>query len=73
VSKEEVNGLRRKYEAVKKELGENESFKQMEAMEARLRKHSQAIFTLNEYVETKGRETDYESLKVFFFFLKHCF
>jgi intraflagellar transport protein 74 len=63
VSKEQVTALRRKYEEIKKELGDNETFKQMEAMEGRLRKYAQTIFTLSEYVETKGRETDYESIK----------
>mmetsp|Transcript_7231 Transcript_7231/g.16552 ORF Transcript_7231/g.16552 Transcript_7231/m.16552 type:complete len:611 (+) Transcript_7231:180-2012(+) len=62
-SKEQVASLRRRYEEVKAELNGNETYKQMEMMEGRLRKYAQTIFTLNEYVETKGRETDYLGLK----------
>jgi len=63
VSKEQVAGLRRRYEEVKSELNGNETYKKMEMMEGRLRKYAQTIFTLNEYVETKGRETGYLGLK----------
>jgi len=37
-SRQEVGGLRRRYEDVKAELSENETYRVMEANEARLRK-----------------------------------
>ena len=63
MSKDQVSGLRRSYEEVKSELAGNETYQRMEQAEGRLRKYAQQIFVLQEYVETKGRETDYEGLK----------
>jgi len=62
-SREQVAGLRRRYEEVRRELGENETHKSLEVLEGRLRKYAQTLFVLSEFVETKGRETEYESLK----------
>jgi intraflagellar transport protein 74 len=62
-SREQVSGLRRRYEEVRRELADNETYKALEGQEGRLRKYAQTIFLLNEFVETKGRETEYESLK----------
>lgn len=64
VSREQVTGLRRRYENVKAELSGNETYQQMEMQEGRLRKYAQAIFNLQEFIETKGRSTDFESIKV---------
>merc|ERR1712070_487664 len=52
--KQQVAQLTSKYEGMKKEL---------QALEMKLRTYAQTIFALQEYVETKGRETDFESIK----------
>jgi len=62
-TKEQVTGLRRKYESAKKRLEEHDTYKQLSALEQKLKTYAQNIFTLQEFVETKGRESDYVSLK----------
>jgi intraflagellar transport protein 74 len=63
ISKEQVAAIRRRYDDLKADLSNNETYKQMETNEGRLRKYAQTIFNLNEFVESKGRETDFEALK----------
>ena len=41
----------------------NETSKNLTSLELKLRHYEQNIFVMKEYVETKGRETDFESLK----------
>lgn len=62
-SREMVASMRREYETVKKELEDNETYKDLEDMENRMRKYAQTIFQLEEYIAAKSRETDYTSLK----------
>jgi len=62
-SKEQVKGLSASYESAKKQLEASETHTRLESLEKKLRTYAQNIFTLQEYVETKGRETDFESLK----------
>ena len=63
-SQEQVSGLRRRYEATKKQLEENETYKKLCTLEKKLKNYAQSIFTLTEYIETKTRESDFNSLKV---------
>lgn len=58
-----MKGLSASYEGAKKQLESSETHTRLESLEKKLRTYAQNIFTLQEYVETKGRETDYESLK----------
>merc|ERR1711988_7791 len=59
----ELAPLTTKYEGMKKELQASETWKKLHALEMKLRTYAQNIFALQEYVETKGRETDFESIK----------
>merc|ERR1711988_32297 len=61
--KQQVAQLTSKYEGMKKELQSSETWKKLQALEMKLRTYAQTIFALQEYVETKGRETDFESIK----------
>jgi len=61
--KQQVAQLTSKYEGMKKELQASETWKKLQALEMKLRTYAQTIFALQEYVETKGRETDFESIK----------
>lgn len=52
-----------KYEALKGKIQASEAAKVLSTLEAKLRTYGQTIFHLQEYVETKGRETDYKAVK----------
>merc|ERR1711907_800403 len=60
---ESMQGEMVEYEGMKKELQSSETWKKLQALEMKLRTYAQTIFALQEYVETKGRETDFESIK----------
>ena len=64
VIKQQVAGLSAQVDSNKKALSMNETQKNLLSLEMKLRQHEQNIFTMKEYVATKGRETDFESLKV---------
>jgi intraflagellar transport protein 74 len=49
-----------------KELQSNETWKRFENLEQKLKTHAGAVFTLQEFIQTKKRESDYEGL------LKEC-
>lgn len=61
--KQQVAQLTQKYEGMKKSLASSDTNKGLTALEMKLRTYAQNIFALQEYVETKGRETDFESIK----------
>ncbi|GMH77967.1 hypothetical protein TL16_g10678 [Triparma laevis f. inornata] len=61
--KQQVAGLSAQVDATKKTLSMNETSKNLTSLELKLRHYEQNIFVMKEYVETKGRETDFESLK----------
>lgn len=50
-------------EALKKEAASNEVGRELEAQEQKLRTFETNIFSLREYVETKGREIDYKAMQ----------
>ena len=60
---QQVMQLTSKYEGMKKELQSSETWKKLQAQEMKLRTYAQTIFALQEYVETKGRETDFVAMK----------
>eukprot|EP00520_Triparma_pacifica_P000984 CAMPEP_0118662112 /NCGR_PEP_ID=MMETSP0785-20121206/16645_1 /TAXON_ID=91992 /ORGANISM="Bolidomonas pacifica, Strain CCMP 1866" /LENGTH=557 /DNA_ID=CAMNT_0006555609 /DNA_START=46 /DNA_END=1716 /DNA_ORIENTATION=+ len=62
--KQQVAALSAQVDANKKALLMNETSKNLTSLEQKLRHYEQNIFSLKEYVETKGRETDFETLKV---------
>jgi intraflagellar transport protein 74 len=61
--KQQVVGLSAQVEANKKALTINETSKNLGSLEQKLRHYEQNIYSLKEYIETKGRETDFESVK----------
>jgi intraflagellar transport protein 74 len=64
--KTQVALLSTEFERRNKELQANDTFKKIEAWEQKLKTHAGAVFTLQEYINTRKRESDYEGL------LKEC-
>lgn len=62
-ARDQVAGVRRKYESTKKQLEEHETHKKMIAQEKKLKSYAQNIFSLQEYIETQGRESDFIAIK----------
>ena len=63
VIKQQVASLSATVDSNKKALSMNETHKNLNSLELKLRHHEQNIFVSKEYIATKGRETDFESLK----------
>jgi len=61
--KQQVAQLSAQYEQVKNDLSNNKTHETLEALEKKIAAQANSIFSLQEYIETKGRETDFESLK----------
>lgn len=61
--KAQVHQLTTKYEGLKAKIQASDVAKTLSNLEAKLRTYAQNIFHLQEYVETKGRETDYKGTK----------
>lgn len=59
----QVNQLTARYEELKSQINGSEAHKTLSALEAKLKTYAQTIFHLQEYVETKSRQTDYQQLK----------
>ena len=55
--------LTSKYEALKGKIQASESARNLSVLEAKTRSYGQTIFHLQDFVETKSRETDYKFLK----------
>ena len=51
-------------EALKRNLNNNETHKELEESEKRLKQYERTIFELKEFVDAKSRETNYEPLKL---------
>lgn len=64
--KMQVAALSAEAEKRNKELQHSEAMKRIEAWETKLKTHAGAVFTLQEFIQTKKRESDYEGL------LKEC-
>jgi len=61
--KQQVSQIAAQYDKIKADLNQNETAKTLESLEKKIAAQANSIFSLNEYIETKGRETDFESLK----------
>lgn len=61
--RQQVMLLSSKYEQLKEKLAVSETAKALDAQEQRLRHYEQNLFKLNEFIESKGRETDYVQVK----------
>mmetsp|Transcript_36578 Transcript_36578/g.113167 ORF Transcript_36578/g.113167 Transcript_36578/m.113167 type:complete len:359 (-) Transcript_36578:207-1283(-) len=62
--KSQVTHLTSRYEALKGKIQSSDAAKALSALESKLRTYGQTIFHLQEYVETKSRETDSKSVRV---------
>lgn len=60
--KTQVSLLSTETERRSKELQNSEAFKKIESWEQKLKTHAGAVFTLQEYINTRKRESDYEAL-----------
>lgn len=58
--RQQVRQLSASYERKKSLLAEDETAKTLESLEQRLGNYEQKIFQLREYIDTKGKETEYE-------------
>jgi intraflagellar transport protein 74 len=59
----QVQSVSAENESLKRSLAGNDTFKDLEDTEKRLKQYERTIFELKEFVETKSRETNYEPLK----------
>ncbi|KAH7485235.1 hypothetical protein KRP22_006399 [Phytophthora ramorum] len=61
--RQQVTALSTQLENLVQESGSQETAKNLDALEQKLRHHEQNIFHLKEYIDSKSREVDYEHLK----------
>merc|ERR1711991_772776 len=61
--RQQVQAVSAEHENIKRSLNNNDTSKDLEDMEKNLRQKERTIFDLDEFVESKSRETDYESIK----------
>lgn len=59
----QVQSVSSENEALKRQCSNNETFKELEDTERRLKQFERTIFEMKEFVEMKTRETNYERLK----------
>ena len=63
-SRQQNQSVNAEYELLKKSLNLNEIGKELEDTEKRLRHYERTIFDLKEFVDSKSRETDFQSTKL---------
>lgn len=61
--RQQIQSVSAEYEALKKQLNSHEVARELTETENRLKHNERAIFDLREFVETKTRETDYETVR----------
>ena len=61
--RQQVQAVSTEHEHIKRTLNNNDTAKDLEDMEKNLRQKERTLYDLNEFVESKTRETDYESIK----------
>ena len=61
--RQQVQAVSAEHENIKRSLNNNDTSKDLEDMEKRLRHFERSIFEMNEFVQSKTRETDYETIK----------
>lgn len=63
-SKQQVKNLARAYNSRKEELAGNETMKKIDALEQKLRSYSTTVFSLQDFIQSRKRESDYETIRV---------
>jgi len=61
--RQQVLVLQSEHDILKKQLDSHEVAKELEETERRLKHHERTIFELREFIESKSRETDFETVK----------
>mmetsp|Transcript_8599 Transcript_8599/g.9120 ORF Transcript_8599/g.9120 Transcript_8599/m.9120 type:complete len:597 (+) Transcript_8599:66-1856(+) len=62
-TRQQVQALSAEHESLKKQLAGNETDKELEETEKRLRHYERTIFEVREFIDSKTRETEYELVK----------
>lgn len=62
--RQQMQSVSAENEGLKKMLASNDTARELEETERRLKQAEKVIFDLKEFIDTKSRETDYEGLKV---------
>jgi intraflagellar transport protein 74 len=62
-SKQQVQIMGQAFDKRKKELAGNETMKRMDALEQRLRNHSSTVFSLQDFINSRKRESDYIGIR----------
>merc|ERR1711988_1560242 len=62
-TREQVASMNRKHESLRKKLEDNKMHERLQGIEKRLRMQAQTIFNLQEHVDTRARQTDFEGIK----------
>lgn len=61
--RQQIQGLSAENESLKKLLASNEIAKEIDENEKRLKQNERTVFELKEFIDVKGRETDFEAVK----------
>lgn len=61
--RQQIQGISAESESLKKQLASNETDKELEETEKRLKHYERTIFDVREFIESKSRETDYELVR----------
>ncbi len=59
----QTSSVSKRLEKIKSEKKESSKFRSLKGMDDKMRHYEQNIFQLKEFIETKGRETDFRSLR----------
>jgi intraflagellar transport protein 74 len=61
--RQQIQGISAESESLKKQLASNDTDKELEETEKRLKHYERTIFDVREFIESKSRETDYELVR----------
>jgi intraflagellar transport protein 74 len=61
--RQQIQGISAESESLKKQLSSNDTDKELEETEKRLKHYERTIFDVREFIESKSRETDYELVR----------
>mmetsp|Transcript_3409 Transcript_3409/g.6177 ORF Transcript_3409/g.6177 Transcript_3409/m.6177 type:complete len:609 (+) Transcript_3409:65-1891(+) len=61
--RQQIQGISAEAESLKKQLASNDTDKELEETEKRLKHYERTIFDVREFIESKSRETDYELVR----------
>ena len=61
--RQQIQGISAEAESLKKQLASNDTDKELEETEKRLKHYERTIFDIREFIESKSRETDYELVR----------